>query len=90
MIEANCTLSLPHCGGTPCTCKDCNIKKESKVDAYIPVNFLHILTNFVPQKMEYKYLLYSLFYVTVLMCIIISYWNNNIGNLHNSYMDNMY
>ena len=33
------------------TFKDCNIKKESKVDAYISVNFSHILTNFVPQKM---------------------------------------
>ena len=32
--------------------KDCNIKKESKVDAYISVNFSHILTNSAPQKMQ--------------------------------------
>ena len=33
-------------------CKDCNIKKETNLDAYISVNFSHILTNSVPQKRQ--------------------------------------
>ena len=32
--------------------KDCNIKKETNLDAYISVNFSHILTNSAPQKMQ--------------------------------------
>ena len=32
--------------------KDWFIKKETKVDAYISINFSHILTNFVPQKIQ--------------------------------------
>ena len=32
--------------------KDCNIKKETNLGAYISVNFLHFLTNSAPQIMQ--------------------------------------
>ena len=32
--------------------KDCPIKKETNLEAYISVNFLHILTNSAPQIMQ--------------------------------------
>ena len=32
--------------------KDCNIKKETNLEAYISVNFLQILTKSAPQIMQ--------------------------------------
>ena len=32
--------------------KDCPIKKETNLEAYISVNFLHILTNSAPQIIQ--------------------------------------
>ena len=32
--------------------KDCNIKKETNLEAYISVNFLQILTKSAPQMMQ--------------------------------------
>ena len=46
--------------------KDWCIKKETKVDVNISINFSHILTNFVPQKIQIliAFLRGALFYFT--------------------------
>ena len=50
MSELQSLLNNP--GNSSQQTKDCPIKKETNLEAYISVNFLHILTNSAPQIMQ--------------------------------------